>query len=112
AVTLYKRKRVMVAQHKRHGCESDLFCDCRQKTECGERIPVPRASPTGLTGGYPDALAAGEVVTAKPIGRLRDAADGLDRGVLPPRQRRTADVGDDGSQDGQFHCRGSSPARM
>ena len=80
--------------------------------ERGERIPIPGTAPRGLGRGQADVLAARHVVVAKPIRRFGDAADVLDRGVLLPRQRGAGDVGDDGRGDAEFHCSGSSPARI
>lgn len=57
-------------------------------------------------------LAARHMVVAKPIRGLGDAADVLDCDVLFPLERTPVDVGDDGSSDAEFHCKGSSPARI
>ncbi len=57
-------------------------------------------------------FAARHMVVAKPIRGLGDEPDVLDCGILFPLQRGPGDVGDDGRGDAEFHCKGSSPARM
>jgi hypothetical protein len=48
-------------------------------------------------------LAARHMVVAKAIRRFGDATDILDGGVLLPRQRRAADIGDHRRGNAEFH---------
>ena len=112
AVALYDCERVVISEHQGHGGEPDLACAGRRVAERGKRIPVPSAAPPGFGRGQADVLAARHMVVAKPIRGLSDAPDVLDGGVFFPLQRGPADVGDDGGGDAEFHCKGSSPARI
>ena len=53
AVTLYDRKRMMIAEHQSHGGEPDLRGARRHIAERGERIPVPRAAAPASVAGMP-----------------------------------------------------------
>jgi hypothetical protein len=102
AVSLYNCERMVIPEHQGHRRQPDLLGTGRHITQRGEGIPVPRTAPPGFVGGDADVLTAREMVVAKPIRRLGHAADGFDRGVLLPRQRRTGDIRDDGRGDGEF----------